>query len=550
MAYAQAVRSGKIVTGHLIRLAVDRHFRDLKHGASRGLHFSEKAATHVLEFFTYLRHSKGEWAGREFILEPWQQFLIWVLFGWLRADGTRRFRTAYIEIARKNGKSTLGAGIGAYLFFADDEPGAEVYTAATKRDQARIVHGEAIRMVKASPSLRCRIGIFKDNLHIESTNSKFEPLGADSNTLDGLNIHGAIVDELHAHRTRDVWDLLETGTAARRQPLMFAITTAGTDQESICWEQHEYGVQVVKGTIDDDTFFAFVATIDEGDDWADPSVWIKANPNLGVSVKLQGLQEQCEKAKKIPAAQNTFLRLRLNQWTQQVNRWLSLEVWDENAGEVHEQALRGASCYGGLDLSAVSDLTAWVLVFPDPEDPELLSVLCRFWCPEARLYDRQNRYQAQYQAWARNGFLRTTEGNAVDYSVVKAQVLEDAQTFQLVDCSVDRLFQGYQLTMELAEEGIKVAAMGMGFYSMAVPTRELERRLLLRKLRHGGHPVLRWMADNVSVKQDPAGNLKPDKANSQGKIDGIVALIMALDRASRHQHAERSVYEDRGILII
>lgn len=551
-AYAEAVANGKVVAGELIRLACERHLRDLKAAATRGLYFDYGAADHALEFFRFLRHSKGEWAGCMFQLEPWQQFIVGSIFGWMRADGTRRFRTAYVEVPRKNGKSTLAAGVGLYLFVADGEPGSEVYSAATKRDQAKIVWDEAANMVKRSPVLAKRIKIYasKANMHILEARAKFEPLGADADTMDGLNVHGAIIDELHAHKTRAVWDVLETATGARRQPLIFAITTAGTDQNSICYELHEYAAGILKGTVQDDSFFAYIATIDRWDDWRDPKVWAKANPNLGISVKMDDLERKCEKAKKLPAAQNAFLRLHLNVWTQQVNRWIDLALWDEQAGIVAEEELSGRICYGGLDLSSVQDITAWVLVFPHEDDPETVDVLCRFWVPEARLHDDQNRYRDQYMAWARQGYLKVIPGNAIDYGFIKAQVLKDAQIFRLVDLNIDRLFQSHQLAVELMEEGLTVVGIGQGFTSMAAPMKEFERRLLARKIRHGGNPVLRWMADNVAVKQDAAGNLKPDKASSQGKIDGIVALVMALDRAMRHEQPRRSVYEERGIIVL
>jgi phage terminase large subunit-like protein len=549
-AYAEAVLEGKIAAGQFTRLACERHLRDLATGATRGLYFDYDAADHALEFFRFLRHSKGEWAGCVFHLEPWQQFIVGSIFGWMRADGTRRFRTAFIECPRKQGKSTLAAGVGLYLFIADGEPGSEVYSAATKRDQAKIVWDEAANMVKRSPALAKRVRIFpgKANMHVPEFRAKFEPLGADADTLDGLNVHGAIIDELHAHKTRNVWDVLETATSSRRQPLVFTITTAGTDQNSICYEQHEYACGILKDTIQDDTYFAYIATIDEGDDWKDPRAWAKANPNLGVSVKLDDLERKCEKAKKVPAAQNAFKRLHLCVWVQQVSRWIDLDLWDQNAGIVVEEELRGRTCYGGLDLSSVSDITAWVLVFPHEDDPETVDVLARFWVPEARLHDDHNRYREQYRVWARQGWLKTTPGEAIDYAFVKKQILEDARKYRLVDMNIDRLFQAHQLAVELEQEGLTVVGMGQGFMSMAAPMKEFERRLLARKIRHGGNPVLRWMADCVAVKQDPAGNLKPDKASSQGRIDGIVALVMALDRAMRHEKPQkRSVYEERGL---
>lgn len=548
VAYMDGVLSGEIPTCQLIRRAVQRHLDDLEHGRERGLRFDRAAAEHVLRFFGFLRHSKGEWAGQPFVLSPWQQFILWVLFGWKRADGTRRFRRAYIEVPRKNGKSTMMAGIGLYLLEADGEPGAEVYSAATKRDQALITHGEATRMVKQSPALRARVKVYKNNLNNPATASKYEPLGADADTMDGLNIHGGLIDELHAHKTRAVVDVLDTATGARRQPLIVEITTAGYDRASICWEHHEYTRQVLEGLVQDDAWFGVIYTIDEkGDDWKDPAVWAKANPNYGVSVKPADLRDKAERAARLPAAQNAFLRLHLNVWTQQSDRWIDLDLWDENGGAVDEAALVGATCYGGLDLASVSDLTAWVMVFPHGEDADALDIIARFWTPESQLTNDANAYREQYAAWAREGWLYTTPGDAVDYQAIKRQIIADASRFRLVDMNVDRLFQGYQLSMELADEGINLFGMGQGFLSMAVPVKEFEKRLLERKLNHGGNPILRWMAGNVAVKTDPAGNLKPDKAESQGKIDGIVALIMALDRAMRRGKPGRSVYEDRGL---
>lgn len=549
VAYMHEVLDGSVPVGKLVRAAVERHLRDLEEGAKRGLRFDRAAAEHGLQFFGFLKHSKGEWAGKPFGLLPWEQFVLWCLFGWRREDGLRRFRTAYIEVPRKNGKTSLIAGLGLYLLVADGEPGAEVYSAATKRDQAKLSWGEAVRMVKASPALSRMVQHWKsgDTLTVEATASKFQPLGADADTMDGLNVHGALIDELHAHRTRAVVDVLETATGARRQPLQVEITTAGFDRASVCWEHHEYSRQVAEGTIADDTWFAYVAAADDGDDWTSPETWEKANPSYGVTVKADDLERKCEQARKMPAQQNAFRRLHLNQWTQQSDRWIDLSLWDANGSTVDEEALAGRECYGGLDLSSVSDLTAWVMAFPDPADLERLDVLARFWCPQSRLEDSTNKYQPQYLMWAREGLLQVTSGNAVDYGFIKRQILEDAERFALCNLNVDRLFQGYQVSMELQDEGLEVFGMGQGFISMAAPMREFERRLLAKRINHGGNPILRWMADNVAVRQDPAGNLKVDKATSQGKVDGIVALVMALDRCMRHEPRRRSVYEERGL---
>ncbi len=557
--YALDAVEGRVITGRLVRLACERHLRDLDTGWRRGLKWDPETGQHAIDFFRFCQHSKGRWAGSVVELSPWQQFRIGSVFGWkLKDEETgqwiRRFTVAYNEVARKNGKSTEAAGVGLYLLDADGEQGAEIYSAATKKDQARIVWDEAARMVKKSPALAKRIKVLpgKGNMHVPDTESKWEPLGADADNLDGLNPHGSIIDELHAHRTREVWDVLESALGARLEPLIWVITTAGFNQTGICYEVRSYAIEVLEGRVNGpaaDRWFVYIATIDEGDDPFDERVWVKANPNLGVSVRLDYLREKADKAKNIPAAQNNFLTKHLNVWTQQASRWISLDLWDANADLVVEEKLAGRTCYGGLDLASVSDMVAWVMVFPGDDDPEAVDILARFWCPEARLHDRANRYRDQYQAWARSGLLTPTPGEAIDYAFVKAKILEDAQRFRLVDLNVDRLFQAHQLANELMDEGLTVVGMGQGFLSMAAPMKEFERRLLARKLHHGGNPVLRWMAGNVAVKKDPAGNLKPDKATSQGKIDGIVALVMALDRAMRHQgNSGGSVYEERGLV--
>ncbi len=545
--YIEGVLSGSIVVGRLARLAVERHVSDLREGHKRGLYFNEAAAQRVIDFFGFLTHSKGEWAGQPFNLSPWQAFMVWVLFGWKRSDGMRRFRIAYNEVARKNGKSTFAAGVGLYLFLADQEAGAEVYSAATKRDQAKIIHSEATRMVQASPYLRKVITVVRDNLSIRSTNSKYEPLGADADTLDGLNIHGAIIDEIHAHRTRAVIDVLETATSARRQPLQFEVTTAGYDQHSICFEHHDYSVKVLEGVVEDDTWFAFIAALDEGDDWTDEHVWAKANPNLGISVKLDDLQRKCEKAQQVPAAQNNFRRLHLDEWTRQSTRWLDLSKWDATAGEANPEELKGRICYGGLDLASTTDIAALALVFPYDND---FKVLMRFWIPSEAMRERSQRGRVPYDVWVRQGLIKATEGNVIDYRIIRQDIEALAEQYNIREIGFDR-WGATQLIQELQDADLTVVQIGQGFASMSAPTKELLNLVLGKRLHHGGNPVLRWMADNMVVKQDPAGNLKPDKEKSTEKIDGMVALVMAIDRASRNDTGV-SVYEeeDRGLLIL
>jgi len=336
--YARAVVQGKVPACRWAMLACERLLLDLALQKKKPFpyRFDEELADRAVEFYSYLKHSKGKWAGQEFILEPWQIFIVGNIFGWVKkADGLRRFQTVYIEVPRKNGKSTLASGIGLYCFIADGEPGAEVYTAATKRDQARITHGEAVRMVRKSPFLRSRIKIYKDNMHIIATAAVFEPLGADADSMDGLNVLCAIIDELHAHKKRDTFDVLETATGARQQPILFSITTAGFDRQSVCFEQHDYLTRILKGAADrsfvDDTYFGVIYGIDDDDDYRDPHAWAKANPNLGVSVNLEDLERKVRKASASPASLNNLLRKHFDKWVQQSVRWIDMDLWRSNA---------------------------------------------------------------------------------------------------------------------------------------------------------------------------------------------------------------------------
>lgn len=403
-------------------------------------------------------------------------------------------------------------------------------------------------MVKGSPHLRRVIRVVKDNLHIVDTASKFEPVGRDADSLDGLNIHGAIVDEVHAHKTREMWDILETATGARRQPMMFAITTAGFDRKSLCYELHEYTEKILDGVIEDDSFFGLVYTLDEGDDWNDETIWVKANPNLGVSVKLDDLQRKAAKAREMPSALNAFLRLHMNIWTQAETRWIDPDKWATCNGTVDADGLRGRICYGGLDLSSTTDITALVLVFPPEVDSDPYQVLCRFWIPEDSMHERSRRDRVPYEAWVRQGYITATPGNVVDYDYIFEQVDQDAQRYDIKEIAFDR-WGAARVSQVLTEQGMEMVQFGQGFASMNAPMKELEKLILARDIAHGGNPVLSWMAHNLVARQDPAGNLKPDKEASTEKIDGMVALLMGLDRATRHADTE-SVYEERGILTL
>ena len=542
--YARAVVSGKRPAARWHRLACERHLRDRE---QRVWYFDKNLALWSIEFFTYLKHFKGEWAGQAVVLEPWQQFITGSLFGWVDpVTLRRRYRVAYIEVPRANGKSTLVAGWALLLVAFDDEPAAEVYCAATKRDQARIVLDTARGLALGGGELlRPHLTISRHAVIHGASASRLEAVSSDAQKLDGFRPHGVVIDELHAHQTSEVVDVMHSALGGRRQPLIAEITTAGVSRESICFEHRTYSEGVLGGTLDDPSWFGFMTGIDEADDWRDPAAWEKANPNYGVSVTFEDLNRQAVQAAGMPARQYVFRQKRLNEWLQNVAQFVDRVIWDRQGGPpVSDDWCQGRECFGGLDLSSVSDLTAWCLVFPT-NTPDEYVARWRLWVPEAAL---DGRMGAIYRTWADTDYLTLIPGAVIDYGQVKADILADATAFQIVDVNIDRLFQAQQLSNELADEGLRVFGFGMGFLSMAPIMREFERLLLGEKIRHGGHPVIRWMIDNLVVRRDPAGNVKPDKDKSGAKIDGIIALLLALDRAVRHRRS--SAYADHELLVV
>ena len=513
-------------------------------------YFDEKGATVAVNFFEkLLHHSKGEWAGRPFQLQVWQRQVIRDVFGWKRhSDRTRRYRKVYLEVPRKNGKSTIAAGIALCLLFADNERGAEVYSAAADRDQAGIVFNEAKAMVQDSQMLAQRAQVYKSSIVVEETRSFYRVLSADAFTKHGLNAHGVVIDELHAQPTRELFDVLATSTGARRQPLIVMITTAGYDRESVCWEQHEYALKVQRGVIDDPEWYVAIYAADEQDDWRDPAVWAKANPSMGVTVKADYLESEARRAEQVPAYQNTFRRLHLNQWTQQETKWLDLGAWDTCGAPIDVHLLEGSECYGGLDLASSSDVAAFVLCFPtEPGETEHYTWLPFFWIPQENMMQRSLHDRVPYDAWVRDGLISATPGNVIDFDRIVRDIEPLGERFHIKEIAFDR-WGAFQVSNQLAGMGFTMVGFGQGFASMSQPTKDLLRLVGAKQLSHGGHPVLRWMADNIVVDQDAAGNVKPNKQKSREKIDGIVAGVMALDRATRNRGAQTgSVYEARGI---
>lgn len=572
--YAREAAAGKIVVSRWVKLAAKRHLRDLADGPKRGLRFDRAAGQCAIDFFSLLHHSKGKWAGTVIELQPWQQFIVWCIFGWKRADGARRFRTAYVEIAKKNGKSTLAAGIGLELLILDGEPGAEVYCAATKKDQAQIVFNEAERMREASPSIKKRVKHFRNNLCIPETNSKFEPLGADTDTLDGPNIHGLIFDELHAYKSRAILDVLEGGTAARRQPLVFKITTSGSDRESACGQEHEYAERLLEGHVEDDTTFAYVAALDPGDDWEDEKNWPKANPNLGICPTVEYLAVKAAKAKSQPGYRNAFLRFHMDVWTQATTGAISIEKWNECVGfslagkdpkvlrgEVMAQlAMEKRRCFAALDFSSKVDLTSLVLAFePDPDAPASPWILLPwFWMPKDNIAERATEDRVPYDVWEREGFIQGTPGNFIDQDFIIAEIVKLRRMFAFSEnretSSPEIAFDPWnssQAAVDLQNEGFAVVEFRQGYKSMSEPTKSFLGMVPAKRIAHLAQPVLSWQAGNLMVVTDAAGNQKPTKENTSKKIDGMVAAIMAVGRGLATAPDGESAYTaERGAFFI
>lgn len=566
--YADDVISGRIVAGRLVRLACERHLRDLEHGHERGLSFDNAAAERVFRFFEqWLRLKEGEFAGKPFRLEPSQRFIVGSLFGWKREDGYRRFRTGYIEEGKGAGKSPLLAGIGIYGLMADGEEGAELYSAAVTRDQANILFHDAKAMIERSPALASKLDVNVGNIAYPALGAYFRPVSHQAKSLDGKRVHMALIDELHEHQSGEAVDKMRAGTKARRQPLLLEITNAGYDQHTICWEHHEYSQKVLEQVYEDDEWFGYVCGLDaceecraagrqfpqdgcsDCDDWRDEAVWPKANPLLGVTIQPQYLRGQVREAERMPSAKALLLRLNFCIWTQAKNPWLSMDLWAAGSKPFELKSLVGRRCFGGLDLSSTYDLTAFVLLFPPEEEGEGWYVVPRFWCPEDNLYERVRNDHVPYDVWLEQGYLEATPGNVVDYDFVEVAIKESAGLYRIERVQYDR-WAAEQIYQHLADDGLEMVPMGQGFASMAAPCKELERMVAGGKLRHGGHPVLTWNASNTMTTTDPAGNLKPIKSDPKKRIDGIAALLMAVDAALRSPETSGSVYEERGIVVL
>ena len=515
--------------------------------------FDERKARRVVRFIEALRHTKGEFHGQPFRLLPWQEKIIRDVFGTVRDDDPtmRQYTTAYIEIPKKNGKSELGAAVALNMLINDDEWKAEVYSCASDRQQAAIVFDVAVDMVRQSPALMKRVKIIPSTRRMiyQPTGSIYQVLSSEVATKHGLNVSACIFDELHTQPTRALYDVMTQGSGdARRQPLWFFLTTAGTDRNSICWEVHQKALDILEGRKIDPRFYPVLFGLPDDADWTSEENWYRANPSLDHTITIDKVRDAFRKAQETPADENQFRQLRLNQWVKQSVRWMPMDKWDECGGVVDPYALEGRACYAGLDLSSTSDLTALVLAFPPISEDEPYIALPFFWLPAETLSLRVRRDHVPYDQWAKRGFIQTTEGNVVHYGFIERFICELGERYNIREIAHDR-WNATMMVQRLEDDGFTMVPFGQGFKDMSPPTKELMRIVLEHKLCHGGHPVLRWNMDNAFVRTDPAGNLKLDKEKSTEKVDGAVALVMALDRAMKNQGGD-SVYNHRGLIVL
>ena len=514
-------------------------------------HYDKKKADRAVTFIENLCHTKGKWAGTPFWLLPWQEQLIRDIFGIVKPDGNRQFRTAFVEICKKVGKSELAAAVALYLLYADNEPSAEVYGAAADRQQASIVFDVAKQMVEMSPALMKRSKLMAATKRIVNYDNAgyYQVLSAEVGGKHGFSVSGLVFDEIHTQPNRQLYDVLTKGSSdARQNPLHFIITTAGNDRHSIAFELHTKAVDILEGRRVDPTFYPVVYGLKDDEDWEDEANWYKVNPSLGYTVDIERLRDAYREAKQNPADEITFKWLRMNMWVSSTTAWIPDAIYMRGNEPIDMDALEGRDCYAGLDLSSTGDITALVLMFPPRDMDEKYIVLPFFWVPEDTIPRRVKANSVPYDVWEKQGHILATEGNVIHYDFIENNIYDLAEKYHILEIAVDR-WNATQMIQNLEGEGFTIVPFGQGFSSMSAPTKEFYRLLMEGQIIHGGHPVLRWMAGNVVIDTDPAGNIKVTKAKSKEKIDGIVAAIMALDRCIRQEGQGGSVYDERGLLV-
>lgn len=542
--WAKEVVSGEFLAGPDIRNACKRHLKDLETGHERGLYFDLDAANRAISFFPkVLRLSGGDHEGKPFQLLDWQAFIVGSLFGWKDADNTRRFRMCYVESGKGSGKSPLAGGIGLYGLVADGEASAEVYAAATKKDQAMILFRDAVSMVNQSPQLSSRLkksgtGQSVWNLAYIAKNSFFRPISSD-NGQSGPRPHMALIDEVHEHKNNNVVEMMRAGTKGRKQALIFMITNSGHDRTSVCYSYHEYGKSICAGTKEDDSFFAFICSLDEGDDPInDESCWPKANPSLGHTFTHKYLREQVIQAKGMPAKESIVRRLNFCQWVDSASPWLSADTWTDCEDDIDINELIGEECYGGLDLSGTRDLTALGLYFP-----RIKTLLVEFWTPKDTLLDRERTDNVPYTAWLTQGFIQAPPGHAVDYSFVAERIADLSAQFDIKCIGFDQYRINY-LEPVLVEANVYIPLVkhGQGYYKASESNLWMPRSIELfeklitdKEIRIKVNPCLRWNAASAVLEADAKDNRIFTKKKSTGRIDGVVAAAMAVGTALESQ---------------
>lgn len=514
-------------------------------------HYDKKKADRAVTFIENLCHTKGKWAGTPFWLLPWQEQLIRDIFGIVKPDGNRQFRTAFVEICKKVGKSELAAAVALYLLYADNEPSAEVYGAAADRQQASIVFDVAKQMVEMAPALMKRSKLMGATKRIVNYSNAgyYQVLSAEVGGKHGFSVSGLVFDEIHTQPNRQLYDVLTKGSSdARQNPLHFIITTAGNDRHSIAYELHTKAVDILEGRRVDPTFYPVVYGLKDDEDWEDEANWYKVNPSLGYTVDIERLRDAYREAKQNPADEITFKWLRCNMWVSSTVAWIPDAIYMRGNEPIDMDALAGRDCYAGLDLSSTGDITALVLIFPPRDEEEKYVLLPYFWIPEETIPRRVKANSVPYDIWEKQGYIMSTEGNVIHYDFIEKFIMDLSEKYHILEIAVDR-WNATQMIQNLEGEGFTIVPFGQGFSSMSAPTKEFYRLLMEGRIIHGGNPVLRWMAGNVVIDTDPAGNIKVTKAKSKEKIDGIVAAIMALDRCIRQEGQSGSVYDERGLLV-
>ncbi len=549
--YIRDAKSGKVLVCNWVKLAIDRHLKDLERD---DIYFDEAAAVRFLTFSSYCKYTKGKLAkeGRYIEFSPQQVFKYWVLFGWMNLDGTRRYRKSYQEVARKNGKSEEAAVVSNFLFLKDGEFGAEVYTAATKLPQAKIVFNAARQMIiklrEDSASIRKQTIVGVSNISMLETNSKFEPLSNNSDKEDGLNPHAGIIDEYHAHVDSDLLEVIRTGMGSREQPMLFIITTAGFEKQYPCYSiERKLATEVLQGIKKDDSLFAIIFTLDEDDDWKDEKVWVKSNPNIGITPTWRYMREELNDAiNKGVVKEVQFKTKNLNIWTDSSMACISDEEWQSCRGELPD--LTGRRCYGGLDLAAKMDTNSFPLLFPPDKEGEPIYLKTNFWIPKNTI-EKKNEI-GNYKQWKMDGWVNECGEDIISYDKMTSDILNLHEIYDIESFTFDRWGAFNGLLQNLEKEGIEGLLFGQGFKDMSEPTKEFIALVKAGKIIHDGNPMMRWMIGNIELSIDPAENIKIDKKKSREKVDGPVSVVMAIGcwTALRNEKEDTSVYETRGII--